>query len=105
MNNRQDRRFIQADREALLALTVYGLYFLWWYAFGFGVGDCNPDEYTYVFGFPAWFFYSCIVGYPLVTILLWMIVRFKFKEMPLDAEEPSAAGAVAQTCDTEGPNR
>ncbi|WP_320172085.1 YhdT family protein [Maridesulfovibrio sp.] len=97
MNNNRDRRFRQADREALLALTVYALYFIWWYVFGFGMGNNNPDEYTYVWGFPAWFFYSCIAGYPVITIVLWIIVRTKFKDMPLeaeitDAEFPDSAG-------------
>ena len=88
MNAQQDRRFRQANREALLALAAYGLYFVWWYVFGYGMGGGNPEEYSYVYGFPAWFFYSCILGYPLITILLWILVRTSFKEMPLDAEDP-----------------
>lgn len=86
MKTKQDPRFKQANREALLAFLVYGLYFVWWYVFGFGMGEGSPDEYTYVMGFPAWFFYSCIIGYPVITVVLWAIVRLKFKEMPLEAE-------------------
>lgn len=88
MNKIQDRRFKQANREALLALAAYGLYFVWWYVFGYGMGNKPPEEYSYVWGFPAWFFYSCILGYPLITIVLWGIVRCSFKDMPLDAEDP-----------------
>ncbi|WP_432738283.1 YhdT family protein [Maridesulfovibrio sp. FT414] len=100
----QDRRFRQANREALYALAVYGLYFVWWYVTGFGLGNRNPDEYTYVFGFPAWFFYSCIAGYPLITILLWAVVRFKFKDMPLDAEETDPHEDLRRT-ETDGVER
>lgn len=93
MKTKQDPRFKQANREALLAFLVYGLYFVWWYVFGFGMGEGSPDDYTYVMGFPAWFFYSCILGYPVITVLLWAIVRFKFKDMSLEAEPPqSGAG-------------
>lgn len=88
-----DKRFKQANREALIALGAYALYFGWWYAFGYGMGDVPPEEYSYVWGLPAWFFYSCIAGYPLITIVLWGLVRFTFKEMPLDAEDPHGDGA------------
>ena len=27
----------------------------------------QPDEYTYVMGLPAWFFYSCILGYVVLA--------------------------------------
>lgn len=91
----QDWRIQQANKEALLALGAYALYFVWWYVCAYGLGSGDPDEYTYVFGLPAWFFYSCIVGYPLITIVLWIVVRLKFKDMPLDAdlsEEDRRAG-------------
>lgn len=65
-------------------MFAYALYFVWWYAFAYGLGGGNPDDYTYVLGLPAWFFYSCIVGYPLITLTLWGMVRLFFKEMPLE---------------------
>jgi len=96
MSKHIDWRFRQANRETLIALFAYGLYFIWWYVFGYGMGDAAPETYTYVFGFPAWFFYSCIVGYPAITILLWVLVRRFFKEMPLDAEEPDKGAGAEQ---------
>lgn len=51
------------------------------------MGEGDPEQYSYVFGMPEWFFYSCVVGYPVITVFLWGIVRFFFKEMPLDDEE------------------
>ena len=89
-NMRHDSRIKQANTEALLALAVYGLYFVWWYVFGYGVGNEDPETYSYVLGFPAWFFYSCILGYPLVTVVLWVVVRLFFREIPLDADVPDA---------------
>lgn len=57
---KQDWRYAQANREALLTLGAYGLYFVWWYACAYGLGDGDPEGYTYIFGLPAWFFLSCI---------------------------------------------
>lgn len=86
MDTHQDHRIRQANREALAVLAVYALYFLWWYVSGYGLGNKDPETYSYIFGFPAWFFYSCILGYPLTTVLLWLVVRLFFKEIPLDAD-------------------
>ena len=81
----QNKRFRQADREALIALGVYGFFFLWWTLFAFGLGSGDPEHYSYVLGMPAWFFYSCVLGYPVVAVLLWVIIRISFSDMPLDA--------------------
>ena len=78
-------RFAQANVEALITLGLYLGYFVWWYAFAYGLGSGNPDEYSYICGLPAWFFYSCIVGYPLLTLALWLVIRLFFHDMPLDA--------------------
>lgn len=74
------------NRETVIVLALYILFFAWWYVTAYGFG-CDPSAYRYVFGFPEWFFYSCIVGYIGVTILLWIVVKFFFKEIPFDDED------------------
>ena len=81
----ENKRYKQADREALIALGVYVFFFLWWTLFAFGLGSGDPEHYTYVLGMPAWFFYSCVLGYPVVTVLLWVVIRVAFSDMPLDS--------------------
>ena len=56
------------------------------YACAYGLGDGDPEGYDYIFGLPAWFFLSCIAGYPLLSALLWFMVRRFFKDIPLDEE-------------------
>lgn len=90
-----DKRYPQADREARITLYLYGGYFLWWYLCAYGLGGGDPDEYTYIWGFPAWFFYSCIVGYPLLSLVLWGVVRCWFVDMPLDADVENDADCPA----------
>jgi len=79
--------FRQADREAVMTLALYAFFFLWWTLFAFGLGSGDPEEYSYVFGLPAWFFYSCVLGYPVITLLLWIVMRCFFSDIPLDAAD------------------
>ena len=43
---------------------------------------------------PDWFFYSCVLGYPVACLLVWGLVRFFFKDMPLDDDDASQAPEV-----------
>ncbi|MDA2770022.1 MULTISPECIES: YhdT family protein [Bacillus cereus group] len=88
-NYHDDPRFRIAHREALIGLGLAIINFIIWYGVAYGLGSKNPSEYTYVFGFPAWFFYSCIVGFIVMVILLSLVVRFVFQDISLDEEEKS----------------
>ncbi len=87
-----DRRFIQANREALIALILSLAYFIWWYATAYGLGDRAVEEYTYILGFPAWFFYSCVVGFLLFSLLAALMVKLLFKDISLDKSEENLRG-------------
>lgn len=84
MKNKERNKIIKT--ETFIIICLYLLFFFWWYFSAYGFGD-DPSEYKYIFGFPEWFFYSCIVGYFIVTLALWAAVKFFFKEMPLDEVE------------------
>jgi uncharacterized membrane protein YhdT len=85
---REDRRFRVSNREALMGIGLAILNFIWWYAFAYGLGGKPVKEYSYIFGFPAWFFYSCVVGFVLFSILVYVMVRFAFQDVPFeDGEE------------------
>lgn len=96
MARKNDKRFLQANREALFALAAYALYFLWWYLTAYGLGNDSPDNYSYTLGMPDWFFYSCVLGYPVACLLVWGLVRFFFRDMPLDDDgTPQAPEALS----------
>ena len=88
--------FRQADREALMTLGLYVFFFVWWTVFAFGLGSGDPEEYSYVFGLPAWFFYSCVLGYPVMTFVLWIVVRLFFVNIPLDEDSSEKRGEEKQ---------
>lgn len=81
------KKFVRATRrETLIVIGLYVLFFAWWYIAAYGFGD-DPSKYRFVFGFPEWFFYSCIAGYIGISFLLWICVRLFFTDLPLDDEE------------------
>ena len=86
-NYHDDPRFRVAHREALIGLGLAIINFIIWYGFAYGLGSKDPSEYTYVLGFPAWFFYSCIVGFIVMVILLILVVRFLFQEFHSDRKK------------------
>ncbi|WML46355.1 YhdT family protein [Neobacillus sp. PS3-40] len=83
----RDKRFKIAHREALIGVILVIINFVWWYGFGYGLGSEKVENYTYVFGLPAWFFYSCILGFIVMLVLVIISVKFFFKEVPFDNEE------------------
>ena len=81
-----DPRFKIAHKEALIGVGLAIFNFIWWYGFAYGLGSRPPEEYTYILGLPDWFFYSCVIGFILMSALVIVITKFVLKEVPLDAE-------------------
>ena len=79
-----NKRFKIAHREAWIGLFLAIFNFLWWYGFAYGLGSSSPEEYSFILGFPAWFFWSCIAGFIVMVILVILVVKFVLKDMPLD---------------------
>ncbi len=69
-----------SKKEAKSTLLVYVLYFLWSVCFAYFLGSGDPNEYTLIFGFPAWFFFSCVVAYPLCCIAVYVLIRKVFSK-------------------------
>ena len=83
----QDKRFKIAHREALIGVALVIVNFAIWFGFAYGLGSGDPAQYTYVFGFPAWFFYSCIAGTIFMILLIWFALKVFFKDVPFYDEE------------------
>ncbi|WP_027965337.1 YhdT family protein [Halalkalibacillus halophilus] len=82
----QDQRFRIAHKEAWIGCGLAAFNIVWWYGFAYTLGSKPPEEYTYILGFPAWFFWSCIVGFLVMVILVILVVKFVLKEVPFDEE-------------------
>lgn len=81
-----DPRFKIAHREAVIGVLLVLINFAIWFGFAYGLGSADPKEYTYVFGFPAWFFYSCIAGTIFMILLIIFVIKVFFRDMPFDDE-------------------
>ncbi|WP_445684026.1 YhdT family protein [Ureibacillus sp. FSL W8-0352] len=79
----KDPRFKVAKREAWIGVGLVVINFLWWFGFAYGLSKGSPTEYTYILGFPAWFFYSCIGGLIIMSILITFVVKVFLKKSPL----------------------
>ena len=82
-----DKRFKIAHREAIIGIILVLINFVWWYGFAYGLGSAKVENYSYIFGLPAWFFYSCILGFIVMVILVIFAVRVLFKDVPFEVEE------------------
>ncbi|WP_245347914.1 YhdT family protein [Oceanobacillus polygoni] len=85
--NQDDYRYKIANKEALIGIGIVIINFIWWYGFAYGLGSKDPAEYTYVLGLPAWFFYSCVLGFVVMVLLIWFVVNVFFTDIPLDELE------------------
>lgn len=81
---KEDNRFKIANREALIGVKLVLFNFIWWFGFAYGMGSKDPSQYTYVFGLPAWFFYSCVVGLIVMVVLVIFFVKKYFVEVSFD---------------------
>ena len=68
------------DRESVYQIIAVMLLFIaqivWWYLFGLGLAD-NAGRF---FGFPAWFFYSVILGFVFFTTAIWAVFNYLSKK-------------------------
>ncbi len=76
-----------ANREALIGVGLALFNFIWWFGFAYGLGSKDPSEYSFVFGLPAWFFYSCVLGFIVMVVLIIIIVNKFFVDVPIEDEE------------------
>lgn len=82
----EDPRYKIANREALIGVGIAIANFLWWFLFAYGLGSKPVEEYTYILGFPAWFFYSCVLGFIVFSVVVILAVKFFFTDVSLEEE-------------------
>lgn len=92
----EDPRFKQCNREAMYGVILGIANMIWWYALGYGLGDKPVEEYTYILGFPTWFFISCILGAVVFIVLTFIVVDKGLKDMSLDDLSPEEVVAYQE---------
>ena len=93
-----DRALAASHREAALTLGAAVLIMaVFWAAVWF-----LKDSSQTILSMPIWFMASCVGGYLLSVLLVWLLVRFVFKDVPLDEAAAGAREGTPQSDAGEG---
>lgn len=74
-----DPRFPQAHKEARWAVWLTLAYLLAW-----SLAAYLPDAQQGLTGLPHWFEMACLLVPLLFILLCWLMVRFVFRDIPLE---------------------
>lgn len=89
---RKDPRFKIAVKEAWIGIGLVLFNFAWWFGFAYGpLGSGSVESYHFIFGLPAWFFYSCVAGFIVMSVLVVLAVKLFFKDVSFDDEAEGEA--------------
>ena len=73
------------NKEGIVAVVIAIIHFALWYYFAYVRFDVNNvKSYKYILGLPEWFFYSCVVGLILINILVYICIKFLFKDIDFE---------------------
>ena len=70
-----EKNISQVKSTVKPTLILYFLYFLFSTLSAYMLGNKDVGEYSYILGFPSWFFFSCILAYPLCCIGVYFLVE------------------------------
>ncbi|MBS9430069.1 YhdT family protein [Photorhabdus akhurstii] len=76
-----DKRFVQSHKEALWAVFLTLAYLIGWLLTAY-----LPSGDPGVTGLPRWFEMACLLLPVVFIIFCWLMVKFIFKEVPLEDE-------------------
>ncbi|NLB82793.1 MAG: YhdT family protein [Synergistaceae bacterium] len=80
----EDPRYRECAKEAWYGVILGIVNLVIWAVAGYGLGSGPVENYSYIMGFPAWFFFSCIANSLLAIGATIYIVKRKMRVMPLD---------------------
>ncbi len=98
---REDKRYTQANKEAVISLILGVLFIVWWYLFAYGLGDRPVEDYSYIMGLPAWLFYSSVLGFVVFSFAAWLVIEKFFKDIPLNDATSSEEDTNLSTSSTK----
>ena len=81
---KKDPRFHSIGKEAVAVMVYWVLYGVWAFAFGYLGTLTPPEEYTYIMGFPTWYFWA-FLGTAILFPIIGVILSLKMKDISLEA--------------------
>lgn len=90
-----DPRFIICEKEMKLVLSIQILFTIICVVVAYILGKGNPSNYSYIMGFPAWWFGVIAISVIFTAIVIY-IVKFKLVNMSLTDEVSDEKDAVKE---------
>ncbi|WP_077604281.1 YhdT family protein [Oceanobacillus sojae] len=82
---KEDERFKQCNKEVMYTIIFFIFNIVLVFALAFPLGyNVEASEIKLIAGFPAWYFYGVLIAIGLLCISTYLMVKFLFKDMPLD---------------------
>lgn len=72
-------KFIQMNKEARYTAYITIAIIAFWWIMAFGI-----SENAYFLSLPLWFWGACIDTYFFTIILVWLLIKFVFRNFSLD---------------------
>lgn len=83
----EDPRYAVANREAWWGIGYWAMFTAVITAVSWLMGGNKPaEDLQFVLGFPAWFFWSCLVGAAAMCVLPIFVIKRFFTDLPLSAD-------------------
>lgn len=99
----EDPRYKEARKNAKLGIGIALFYVIWWSVFGLGLGTLrSPENYSYILGFPDWFFLGPILGWIITVIVTIIVVKKFFTEISLEKDLGEGDDVEIASVDDEG---
>ncbi len=78
----QDHRFLICKREAIISLVVWFMFMFSTVGVAYSIGSRPIQDYTYIWGIPAWYFATIAVVLGFVA-LVFVLLIYVFKDFEL----------------------
>lgn len=77
-----DPRFKIAGKESVIIVVYWVLYAAWTYLFAYLGTLTPPEEYSFILGFPSWYFWACL-GAGFVFPIIGIFIATRIDDCPL----------------------
>ena len=80
-----DPRYAISLREAWICVAYWAAFTVVMVVIAWGIaGNRDPEQTTYIIGFPEWFFYTGIVVVGIFCIVPFFMIKFLFTDVDLE---------------------
>jgi uncharacterized membrane protein YhdT len=84
----EDPRYAIANREALIGIAYWAAFTIVVSGLAWGLGgNRKAADLGFLLGFPEWFFWSCIIGAGVMSLVPIWLVRQNYTDLSLNADE------------------